>query len=56
MNLDKKDVSEESSKTVIIKHDFKQLTIIALIAIAGVLGYNGVQGWGWFLFVALMCM
>lgn len=56
MNLDKKDVGEEKTKTVIINHDYRNLIPILLIVIAGVLGFSGVQGWGWFLFVAVLML
>lgn len=29
-------------------------SIVLSIAIAGVLAYNDMQGWGWFLFIAFM--
>lgn len=56
MNLEKKAVVEETTKTVVVKHDYKHLTIILLILMAGLLGINGITGWGWFLLVAVMIM
>ena len=56
MNLEKKDVVEETTKTVVVKHDYRQVIIILLILMAGLLGINGITGWGWFLLVAVMIM
>ena len=38
-----------------MRYILPNIITIILIAIAAYLAINGIKGWGWFLFVALLC-
>jgi hypothetical protein len=45
---------EKRGLTMSLKLLLVQLASIVSIVIAGILAYDGTQGWGWFLFVAVL--